>query len=53
MRKIKVAIIGYGGMGGWHADHIREMDKFELAGAWDINPAQLENAKRAGVHPYG
>ena len=52
MKKIKVAIIGYGGMGGWHADHIREMEKFELAGAWDINPQQLENARRKGVHAY-
>ena len=52
MKKIKVAIIGYGGMGGWHADHIRKMEKFELAGAWDINPQQLENARREGVHAY-
>ncbi len=52
MEKIKVAVIGYGGMGSWHADHIREMEKFELAGTWDINPQQLENARREGVHTY-
>ena len=52
MKKVKVAIVGYGGMGGWHADHIKEMEKFELAGAWDINPQQLENARREGVHAY-
>ena len=44
MKTIKAAIIGYGGMGGWHADRIREMDKFELAGVWDIDPARLELA---------
>ena len=53
MEKIKAAIIGYGGMGGWHADHIRNMDKFELAGVWDIDPERLTLAQSRGIRAYG
>ena len=53
MKPIKVAVVGYGGMGSWHTERIGEMDKFTLAGVWDIDPAALElaraNAQRAGV----
>ncbi len=52
MQTIKVAVVGYGGMGGWHADRIREMEKFELAGVWDIDPGQLENAREEGINTY-
>ena len=53
MKIIKAAIIGYGGMGGWHADRIRKMEKFELAGVGDIDPARLELAESRGIHAYG
>lgn len=53
MEKIKVAVVGYGGMGGWHTERIREMDKFTLAGVWDIDPARLEEARNRGIHTYG
>jgi len=32
MEKMKVAVIGYGGMGGWHTDHLLNSDVAELAG---------------------
>lgn len=53
MEKINVAVVGYGGMGGWHADHIRNMEKFTLAGVWDIDPIQLEKARERGIRTYG
>ena len=53
MDKIRVAVVGYGGMGGWHTDRIREMEKFELAGVWDIDPARLTLAKERGIFAYG
>ena len=34
--KKKAAVIGYGGMGGWHVDHILKSDVVELAGIYDI-----------------
>ena len=53
MNVIRVVVVGYGGMGGWHCDRIRSMEKFELAGVWDINPAKLENAREDGIFTYG
>ena len=52
MKKIRVCIVGYGGMGGWHTDRIREMEKFELAGVWDIDPERLEDARKEGIFTY-
>ncbi len=53
MKKINVAVVGYGGMGGWHTDRIREMEKFNLAGVWDIDPESLARARACGIHTYG
>ena len=53
MKTIRVAVVGYGGMGGWHTDRIRKMEKFELAGVWDIDPARLQVARERGIHAYG
>ena len=53
MEKIKVAVVGYGGMGSWHVERIRKMEKFTLAGVWDIDPQALERAREeCGVHTY-
>lgn len=52
MEKINVAVIGYGGMGGWHTDRIMGMDKFCLAGVWDINPERLCSAQAKGIYTY-
>ena len=52
-RIINVAIVGYGGMGGWHADRIMEMEKFHLSGIWDIDPSRLQSAQEQGIYTYG
>ena len=47
-----VAIVGYGGMGGWHADRIRENDVAELKGIWDIKQDRRDLAISKGIHVY-
>ncbi|MFR7855438.1 MAG: Gfo/Idh/MocA family protein, partial [Acutalibacteraceae bacterium] len=50
--KKKVAIIGYGGQGGWHADHALKSDVVELAGIYDIKSERAELARSRGIHAY-
>ena len=52
MDKIKMAVVGYGGMGGWHVRQVLDMDKFELKGIWDIDPERREIAKENGLGVY-
>ena len=53
MKPIGTVVVGYGGMGGWHADRLLKMEKFELAGVWDIDPARLDAARERGIRAYG
>ena len=48
----RLGIVGYGGMGGWHADHALKSDVVELAGIYDIKPERCEAAKQKGIHAY-
>lgn len=49
----KLAIIGYGGMGGWHHESIGEHIKgIEVVGAYDIRPEMLEKAAKNGIKAY-
>lgn len=48
----RLGIVGYGGMGGWHADHALKSDVVELAGIYDIKPERREVAKQKGIHAY-
>ncbi len=46
-------IIGYGGMGAWHARQLLSAPaEFTLAGAYDINPVQVAKARLAGLAGY-
>ena len=53
MSKKRVAIIGYGGMGGWHAKHLLVSDVCELAGIWDIKEERRALAVERGINVYG
>ena len=53
MSKKRVAIIGYGGMGGWHAKHLLVSDVCELAGIWDIKEERRALAIERGIKVYG
>jgi predicted dehydrogenase len=49
----ELAIIGYGGMGGWHKQSIMEMpEEFHLAGVYDINPKKIEAARAEGIKGF-
>lgn len=52
--KIGTAVIGYGGMGGWHADKmIRDMgERMELVGIYDIKPERCKAAEEKGIHAF-
>ena len=52
MEKMRVAVIGYGGMGGSHVDSFANSEVVELAGIWDIDEKRIEAAKSKGIHAY-
>ena len=52
MEKMRVAVIGYGGMGGSHVDSFANSEVVELAGIWDIDEEKIEAAKSKGIHAY-
>ncbi len=47
-----IAIIGYGGMGKWHADKILAGGVLELKGIWDIKESRRELARSLNIHTY-
>ncbi len=52
MKKMKTAVIGYGGMGSWHVSHLQKSDVCELVGIYDIDPAKKALAESRGVFAY-
>ncbi len=50
--KKNVAVIGYGGMGGWHADHLLKSDVANLAGIYDIKEERRQLAESRGIKAY-
>jgi len=50
--KCGVAIIGYGGMGSWHAKQLKDIDEVLFCGIFDIADNRNEAAKSKGIHVY-
>ena len=50
--KMRIAVIGYGGMGSWHCDLIKKIDELELAGIYDIQKDRREAARENGIYAY-
>lgn len=50
--KKKLAVIGYGGMGGFHARTALRSDVVEAAGIFDIDPARMQKAREDGLNTY-
>ena len=50
--KKNAAVIGYGGMGGWHVDHLLKSDVANLSGIYDINPQKSALAQNRGIKAY-
>jgi len=51
-RKCGIAIIGYGGMGSWHAKQLSTMPEVNLKGIYDILPMRAEVARNAEIFAY-
>lgn len=50
--KKNVVVIGYGGMGKWHVDHILNSDVVSLAGIYDIDETKRAQAESRGIKTY-
>ncbi len=50
--KKRLAIVGYGGQGAWHANHAMKSDVVTLAGIYDINEKRNVAARILGIHVY-
>ncbi|MEZ0535762.1 Gfo/Idh/MocA family protein [Caldicellulosiruptoraceae bacterium PP1] len=51
-RKFGVAVVGFGGMGGWHADYVQTFDNLTLVGINDIKESRKEYAQKRGIHVF-
>ena len=51
--KKNVAIVGFGGMGRWHANMIRKRGVCDLLGVYDIRRECMEYAEGKGIATYG
>lgn len=52
MEKINVVVVGYGGMGNYHADNIAKFPNFKLLGIYDIKEERQRYAESKGVYAY-
>ncbi len=52
MQNMKIAVVGYGGMGGWHCRLIDRIEGLELAGVYDILEERNMAAEEKGIHAY-
>ena len=46
------ALIGYGGMGAWHADKLLTLQEVRVCGIYDIDPERGELAEERGLPVY-
>lgn len=52
MMSLKLGIIGYGGMAGWHHKNSARVDGVEVVAAYDIDPVRVKAAECAGLRGY-
>lgn len=50
--KKNLVVVGYGGMGSWHAEQALASDVVQLLGVYDIKPERLEAAESKGIYAY-
>ncbi|HZJ75394.1 MAG TPA: Gfo/Idh/MocA family oxidoreductase [Clostridia bacterium] len=50
--KVNAVVVGYGGMGGYHADRISKMENFNLLGIYDIKKERIDLAKKRKINTY-
>lgn len=47
-----IALVGFGGMAGWHYDLIESIENLTVAGIWDIKEERRSYAQSKGIHVY-
>ena len=47
--KHKIAMVGFGGMAGWHYEEIQTIEDLEIAGIWDIREERRACAAEAVI----
>ncbi len=52
MSQVGVAVVGYGGMGGWHTRKIAEIPEVKLVGVYDILPERNKAAEDNGIKAF-
>lgn len=52
MKKIKIAIVGFGGMGEWHYRQMTASGLFEIAGVYDISEERCARARELGLRVW-
>ncbi len=51
-KKRGIAVVGYGGMGGWHVSLLSSMPEMNVKGIVDILPERRKAAEDAGIFAY-
>jgi len=51
-QKKRVAVVGFGGMGGWHVNYILKSGVCELVGIYDIKEERRAAAREKGIYAY-
>ncbi len=50
--KLKLGILGYGGMGNWHAKNAPKVEGVELIAMHDIDEERINDAREKGIKAY-
>lgn len=51
MKEMNLGILGFGGMGYWHANHAPSVEGVNLIGSYDINPRTYDDSPQVKVYP--
>ena len=51
-QKYAVALVGFGGMGHWHSEILRDFDNIFLYSVFDTDPDKMKEAAEKGYHCY-
>ncbi len=52
MKKHNLAMVGFGGMAGWHYDLIEKFENLSVSGIWDIKEERREYARSRQIPVY-
>ena len=53
MKKLRLAIIGYGGMGSYHGRTLLKTENYEVCGIYDVDESRYAAAQADGIKAFG